>query len=177
MIGAVSVLCDGTVDEPRLDHPEGVAVHPEDGSIWCGGERGQLYRIARDGSCREVVASTGGFCRGLAFDHRADLFVCDLMHAAVFRLDTRRGHLERFADGIPGHRFRIPNWPAFDRLGQLYVSDSWAPAEPGPGIVRFDADGTGEMWHAGPFRFANGRPPLPRAFECFSPNRRPYPHR
>jgi sugar lactone lactonase YvrE len=103
-----------------------------------------------------VVASTDGFCLGLAFNHHADLFVCDLKHAAVFRLDTRRGDLERFADGVPGHRFRNPNWPAFDHLGRLYVSDSWSPAEPGPGIVRLNPDGTGELWHAGPFRFANG---------------------
>jgi gluconolactonase len=156
MIGAMSVLCDGTVTEPRLDHPEGVAVHPDDGSIWCGGERGQIYRIEPDGGGREVVASTDGFCLGLAFNHHAELFVCDLKHAAVFRLDTRRGDLERFADGVPGHRFRNPNWPAFDHLGRLYVSDSWSPAEPGPGIVRLNPDGTGELWHAGPFRFANG---------------------
>jgi gluconolactonase len=56
MIGAMSVLCDGTVTEPRLDHPEGVAVHPDDGSIWCGGERGQIYRI-------EPTAAAGRWSR------------------------------------------------------------------------------------------------------------------
>lgn len=153
----MSVWCDGTVDEPRLDHPEGVAVHPVDGSIWCGGERGQIYRIEPEGHGREVVASTEGFCLGLAFDHAGDaLFVCDLKHAAVFRLRVGTGELERFAEGVPGHRFRVPNWPAFDREGRLYVSDSWSAEEPGPGVIRLDADGSGEVWHPGPFRFANG---------------------
>ena len=157
MNGVMSVLCDGTVDEPRLDHPEGVAVHPSDGSIWCGGERGQIYRIEPDGSGREIIASTDGFCLGLAFDGDGNaLFVCDLKHAAVFRLDTRSGELDRFADGVPGHRFRVPNWPAFDDRGRLYVSDSWSADEPGPGIVRLNADGSGELWHPGPFHFANG---------------------
>lgn len=157
MTVAMSVLVDGTVDEPRLDHPEGVAVHPRDGSIWCGGERGQIYRIEPDGRNREIVASTDGFCLGLAFGPDGDaLYVCDLKHAAVFRLDTRSGALERFADGVPGHRFRIPNWPAFDDQGRLYVSDSWDPDEPGPGIARLGEDGSGELWHPGPFRFANG---------------------
>ncbi|MDN5856693.1 MAG: SMP-30/gluconolactonase/LRE family protein, partial [Actinomycetia bacterium] len=153
----MSVLCDGIVDEPRLDHPEGVAVHPVDGSIWCGGERGQIYRIEPDGSGREIVASTDGFCLGLAFDHSGDaLFVCDLKYAAVFRLDTHSGELERFADGASGHRFRVPNWPAFDDRARLYVSDSGQADEPGPGIVRLNTDGSGELWHPGPFHFANG---------------------
>lgn len=159
---AMSVFCDGIFDEPRLDHPEGVAVHPGDGSVWCGGERGQIFRIAPDGSSRELVASTDGFCLGLAFGPRHDLYVCDLAHAAVFRLDTVTGELTRFADGVPGHRLRIPNWPAFDDQGRLYVSDSWSADESGPGIVRFDVGaggdltGAGELWHPGPFTFANG---------------------
>lgn len=153
---AMSVLLDGTVDEPRLDHPEGVAVDPRDGSIWCGGERGQIYRIAPDGSTREVVASTEGFCLGMAFGPDGHLFVCDLKHSAVLRLDPVTCELDRFADGVPGHRLRIPNWPAFDAVGRLYISDSYDADEAGPGILRFDIDGSGEMWHPGPFRFANG---------------------
>ncbi len=61
-IGAAKVFYDGLLTEPRLDHPEGLAVH-RDGSIWCGGERGQIYRIEPDGSSMEQVASTGGFLR------------------------------------------------------------------------------------------------------------------
>ena len=38
------IFYDGLLTEPRLDHPEGLAVH-RDGSAWCGGERGQIYRI------------------------------------------------------------------------------------------------------------------------------------
>jgi gluconolactonase len=151
----MSVLCDGAVTEPRLSHPEGVAVD-DDGYVWCGGELGQIYRIAPDGSSREVVASTGGFCLGMAFDTRGDLFVCDLKHAAVFRLTRSTGAVELFADGVPGHRFRIPNYPAFDASGRLFVSDSWQMDAPGPGIVCLERDGTGELWHAGPFGFANG---------------------
>ncbi|MFC7546787.1 SMP-30/gluconolactonase/LRE family protein [Plantactinospora sp. GCM10030261] len=149
------VWCDGQLTEPRLSHPEGVAVAP-DGSVWCGGELGQIYRISPDGDHREVVASTDGFCLGMAFDTAGDLFVCDLKHAAVFRLTMATGHLELFADGVPGHRFRVPNYPAFDKQGRLYVSDSWDMEVAGPGIVRLLPDGTGDLWHAGPFRFANG---------------------
>lgn len=149
------IFCEGATTEPRLSHPEGVAVHP-DGSVWCGGDLGQIYRIAPDGSAREVVASTGGFCLGLAFDGSGDLFICDLAHAAVFRLDGRSGALDRFADGVPGHRLVTPNFPAFDAAGRLYVTDSGTAGVPGPGILRFAPDGSGELWHPGPFDFANG---------------------
>ena len=81
-----SVFVDGTVGEPRLNHPEGVAVDRA-GDVWCGGETGELYRIAADGSRFEVVVSTGGFVLGLAFDARGRLFACDLAHKAVFRFD------------------------------------------------------------------------------------------
>jgi gluconolactonase len=149
------IFCDGMTTEPRLAHPEGVAVHP-DGSVWCGGEQGQIYRISPDGSEREQVASTSGFCLGLAFDTSGDLFVCDLAARAVVKLDAKTGKVERFADGAPGHRLVTPNYPAFDHAGRLYVSDSGTPDRPAPGILRFDPDGTSELWDPGPFSFANG---------------------
>lgn len=147
------VHVDGTLGEPRLDHAECVAVH-SDGSLWCGGERGQIYRIA-DGRI-EQVASTEGFCLGLAFDRQDNLFVCDIGHRAVMRLDGVTGRVETFADGVAGHRLVNPNYIAFDRAGAMYVSDSGVAHTPGPGILRFDANGSGHMWDPGPFDFANG---------------------
>ena len=149
-----SVFFDGAITDPQLDHPEGLAVH-RDGSVWCGGERGQVFRIEPDGSSIEEVASTGGFCLGMAFGADDDLFVCDLKHAAVFRVGTG-GRVERFADGVPGHRLRIPNSPAFDADGRLYVSDSHQFDRPGPGVLRFDPDGQGELWYGQDLTFANG---------------------
>lgn len=152
---AARVFYDGLLTEPRLDHPEGVAVH-RDGSVWCGGERGQIYRIEADGYSMEQVASTGGFSQGMAFDREDNLYVCDLQHAAVMRLDAKSGALDRFADGADGHRIRISNYPAFDAGGRLYVADSHAFKEPGPGIFRFEPNGSGELWYGEPVDFANG---------------------
>lgn len=153
---SIRILVDGTVGEPRLDHPEGVAVGP-DGVVWCGGENGQIYRVV-DGRL-EQVASTGGFCLGLALDAAGNVFVCDIggrAGPAVMRMDAATGVVETFADGVPGHRFVNPNYPVFDTAGRLYVSDSGRAHEPGPGIIRLDPDGTGILWHAGPLDFANG---------------------
>jgi gluconolactonase len=151
----VRVVFEGSLTEPRLDHPEGVAIH-RDGSIWCGGERGQIYRLSPDGRELQQLASTGGFCLGMAFDADDNLFICDLKHAAVMRLDSINGTVERWADGAPGHRFRIPNFPAFDDAGRLYVSDSHAFGEPGPGVFRFEGNGSGELWYGEDVSFANG---------------------
>jgi gluconolactonase len=151
----VSVFFDGTLGDPQLDHPEGIAVDA-DGAVWCGGERGQIFRIDPDGATLEEVGSTGGFALGMAFDRAGDLFVCDLKHAAVFRVEPKTGSVERFADGAPDRAFRIPNHPAFDAEGRLYVSDSHAFGKPGPGIFRVDAEGTGELWYDRDVTFANG---------------------
>jgi sugar lactone lactonase YvrE len=153
--GRASVFFDGTVTDPQLDHPEGVAVH-RDGSVWCGGERGQVFRVDPDGGSITQVASTGGFCLGMAFGPGGDLFVCDLKHACVFRVETATGRVERFADGAGDRPLRIPNSPAFDADGRLYVSDSHQFDRPGPGVFRFGPDGRGELWYGGELVFANG---------------------
>lgn len=155
-IDRARVFYDGLDAEPMLDHPEGLAVH-RDGSVWCGGEMGQVYRVEPDGSSMEQIASTGGFCGGMAFDAEDDLFVCSNgKNHAVMKLDTKSGSVERFADGAAGRRIRIANYPVFDAEGRLYVSDSNAFKEPGPGIFRFDPDGAGELWYDDPINFANG---------------------
>ena len=153
---AVSVFIDGMLSDPQLDHPEGLAVHP-DGSVWCGGERGQIFRVDPDGTAIVEVGSTGGFSLGMAFDRAAKhLYVCDLKHAAVFRVDTTTGSVGRFADGAPAGTFKIPNYPAFDAVDRLYVSDSHAFGFPGPGVWRVDPEGRAELWYDRDVIFANG---------------------
>jgi gluconolactonase len=152
----VSVFFDGMLSDPQLDHPEGVAVHP-DGSVWCGGERGQVFRLDPEGASIEEVTSTGGFCLGMAFDRDArHLYVCDLKQAAVFRVEVASGLVERFTAGADDRPFRIPNSPAFDAEGRLYVSDSHEFGVPGPGVFRIDPDGRAELWFGRDVTFANG---------------------
>lgn len=147
------VFFDGLRTTPRLDHPEGIAVAP-DGAVWCGGEAGQIYRI-HDGAI-EQIATTGGFCLGITLDRGHHLYACDLIHAAVFRLDTRTGELERFADGAGGTRLQTPNAAVVDAEGHLIVTDSGEPHRPAPGLFRFAPGGTGQLWSDEPLNFANG---------------------
>lgn len=148
-----SVFFDGIFSKPKLSHPEGVAVGPG-GWIWCGNQDGDILRIAPDGGTMEKVASTGGFALGLAFDGDRACFVCDLKHAAVFRLDLQSRELTRFSQ--PG--VRIPNFPLVDhRRHRLLVSDSHASGKPGPGIWAYDlTTGEGRLWYEKSLNFANG---------------------
>jgi gluconolactonase len=153
-----SVFFDGVFSDPQLNHPEGLAIDSE-GCIWCGGERGEIFKLASDGSKIEQVATTNGFTLGLALDHAGFLYSCDLKHQAVFRLHIHSGQLERFADGEDnGRKIRIPDALVVDAEQQfLYVSDSYDNAEAGPGIWRFDLkNGSGSLWYDRPLRFANG---------------------
>jgi gluconolactonase len=156
-ISAARVFLDASGGALRLDHPEGVAVHP-DGSVWCGGEAGQVYRIPPDGSALELrVADGDGFTLALAFGPDGFLYYVDLARRAVMRLDPLGGDPEPVAVGsIGGHELALPNALAFDAVGRLYVTESYSPSEPGPGVYRLDPNGTGELWSAGPFLFANG---------------------
>jgi gluconolactonase len=151
-----SIFFDGTVGEPRLNHPEGVAVDPE-GNVWCGGETGEIYRIAADGSTIEQIAATGGFTLGIAFGPGGELYTCDLAHKIVYRLDPNTKQLARFAGG-PDNPIQTPNYPVVDaQRNCLYVSDSHSLDTPGPRIWRFDlTSGAGGPWYDAPLNFANG---------------------
>lgn len=156
-IGNASIFFDGIFSTPRLDHPECVAIHP-DGSVWCGGEAGQIFRVAADGSGVELVASTGGFILGIAFDQQARwLYACDIAARAVFRIDLKSGESELFADGAGGNRLVNPNYIVFDADGRLLLSDSHQAGQPGPSLYAFDRSGNGSVWYdEEPLIFANG---------------------
>ena len=159
-----SVFFDGIFTSPKLSHPEGLAVGP-DGWIWCGNQDGDILRIAPDASRMERVASTDGFALGMAFDGNTALYVCDLKHAAIFRLDLHTHELKRFSQ--PG--IKIPNYPVIDaQHRRLFVSDSHDPKTPGPGVWAFDlASGDGTLWYDQPMQFANGMAMCPQGDAIF----------
>jgi sugar lactone lactonase YvrE len=163
-IGRAEVFFDGVFSEPRLQHPEGIAIGP-DGWIWCGTENGEILRIAPDSSRIELAARAGGFTLGLAFEGDRALFFCDNKDKAVYRLDLASHRVARFSpSGI-----RIPNYPVVDfRRHRLLVSDSYDFAKPGPGVWAYDlATGAGELWCGAPMTFANGMALAPSSDALF----------
>ena len=136
-----------------LDHPEGAAVGP-DGTVYAGGEAGQIYRIALDGT-PEQYADTGGFLYGVAVDGSGNVYGCDMGRGEIVRVDPSGG-VTTYSRGTDDHPLRVPNFAAFDDAGALYVTDSgeWAADD---GLVFHVAPG-GEtvVWSDAVTAFPNG---------------------
>jgi sugar lactone lactonase YvrE len=133
-----------------LDHPEGVCWSPAPGAVYAGGEAGQLYRFDLGGGPVETVATApGGFLLGMALDAAGNVYACDPNAGHVLRI-APDGGIEPYGD-----RVGYPNYPVFDRDGNLWVTDSGTWDEVSGGLVRIAPGGATERV-AGPFRFANG---------------------
>jgi sugar lactone lactonase YvrE len=120
LTGELRTLAEG------LDHPEGVCWSPKSGSIYAGGEAGQIYRVQFEGGFEQVADVPGGFILGLAVDADDVIYACDGNGKHVMRIDLRDGGAPRpYGDSMV-----YPNYPAFDSDGNLWVSDSgdWGAA-------------------------------------------------
>jgi len=137
-----------------LDHPEGVAVG-RDGSVYAGGEAGQVYRISSDGSQVETLANTGGFCLGITLDQDENIYVCDLGRRALLKVGPH-GSVEVIAEAVGQRKFACPNFSVFDSSGNLYFSDSGEWKQANGVVCRLGADGKVSLFAEGPFHFANG---------------------
>lgn len=104
-----------------LDHPECVTWGP-DGSLYAGGEAGQVYRATLDGRVEEF-GTTGGFVLGLCLDGDRNVYACDSGNRAIVRVSPA-GRSEVYFAGTHQRQLVNPNYPVFDRNGNLYFSDS-----------------------------------------------------
>lgn len=138
-----------------LDHAEGIC-QTLDGTLYVGGEEGQIYRIEPDGNPTELLR-TGGFMLGLAADAADRIYAADIKNLCVWRVDLATGKREVFTDGsADGQQFTLPNWGAFGPDGSYYLSDSgnWGA---GDGCLwRVPPGGSAEVWTRESRGFPNG---------------------
>src|SRR3954452_7942408 len=136
-----------------LDHPEGAAMGP-DGTVYAGGEAGQIYRIAPDGT-PEQYADTGGFLYGATVAGSGNVYGCDMGRAEIVRVDPS-GAVTAYSHGTGEHPLRVPNFSAFDDAGRLYVTDSGEWGADDGLVLRVAPGGETTVWTDAVTAFANG---------------------
>ena len=126
--------------------PEGIAI-TENGDIYVSlAFVGDIVELRKDGSTRLITTLNvgNGFLVGLALDGRGIIYAALASfdeNAGVWRVDPRTGTAKLFAplpfDSLKG----VFNALAFDRHGNLYVTDST-----GGLVYRVDCKGRAEVW-------------------------------
>jgi gluconolactonase len=104
-----------------VDHSEGITVTP-DGTIYSGGESGQIYRIDNDQPI--TVANVSGFILGLASDAENRVYAIDNANKCVWRFDPVSQTAMKWLEGPAGNPFKVPNWGSFGPDGSYYLTDS-----------------------------------------------------
>lgn len=136
-----SLLCVSDFRElaAGLDHPTCVA-SAWDGTIYAGGEGGQVYRVSADGTVHEI-ANTGGFILGIVVDGRGTVYVTDAKRQELLQV-TSQGEVTTFSTGAPGRTFTCPGHITTAPDGSIYVADAGHPGGSNGGLFRVATDGT-----------------------------------
>ena len=129
-----------------VDHPESIGIGP-DGTAYTTGTGCQVYRLDLKKNTAQQFATTEARCLGSVVDADGNLFVA---HTAgnVLKI-TPAGDVSVYATGPGGKKFKCTNYPAFDRQGNMYVSDSGDWSGPISGRICKIPPGGGEaqLWY------------------------------
>ena len=105
-----------------VDHPESVSVGPR-GEAYTTGTGCQVYRIDLSSNSATQFATTANRCLGQVVDAAGMLYCAEVGLGEVVRIDPE-GAASTYACGPGGQPFACANYPAFDRQGYMYLSDS-----------------------------------------------------
>lgn len=136
-----------------LDHPECVNFGP-DGVGYAGGEIGQLFSFDDSGRVRQQ-ADTGGGIGGLCVDGNGNVYECNYGQPVVHRV-TPAGEVTVYSHGTDDQPAVYPNYPVFDRHGNLFYSDSGHLYSPSGRLYVVRPDGRTELLFGDHLHFANG---------------------
>jgi gluconolactonase len=133
-----------------IDHPESISVGPG-GEAYTTGTGRQVYRLDLETNTGVQFATTPNRCLGQAVDAAGNLYCADCVAGEILRVSPT-GAIARYATGPDGRPFQCTNYPAFDRAGNLYVSDSgdWSEQINGQLCLVRPGEGRAEVWYPEP---------------------------
>lgn len=140
-----------------VDHPESISVGPL-GEAYTTGTGGQIYRLDLAANTAHQYSSTAPRrVLGQAVDARGNLYCADCTDGFLLRI-TPAGEESVYATAPGGGRFTCPNYPAFDRNGFMYLSDSgdWSGALNGYLYKIAPGGGEAQLWYKNPVDTPNG---------------------
>jgi sugar lactone lactonase YvrE len=137
-LGDVRIHTDG------LDHPEGVTTGP-DGSVWAGGELGQVYRVDADAQDAHELGRSGTLALGIVVDGDGCAYTCNPYTRSV-EVFSPTGEHRAYAQWPAGQEIVGCNHLVFDARGSLYVSGSGHGEVDDGRIYRVDPGGRAELW-------------------------------
>lgn len=123
-----------------IDHAEGVAID-SDGTVWAGGEEGQIYRGSLDGE-PEVVATVPGQALGVTLDGRGGVYVAVCTGTPGLYGVTGDGATSLVSAGTDELPCTTPNFAVVLPTGAVVWTDSGEWGADDARIYRTDDAGT-----------------------------------
>ncbi|MEA1952245.1 MAG: SMP-30/gluconolactonase/LRE family protein [Planctomycetota bacterium] len=130
-----------------VDHPESIGIGP-DGTPYTTGTGCQVYRIDLETNTAEQFATTEARCLGSAVDAAGNLYVAHIA-GDVLKI-APDGRQSMYATAPGGGKFLCTNYPAFDRQGNMYLSDSgdWSHTVNGHIYKIPPGGGEAQLWYS-----------------------------
>ena len=139
-----------------VDHPESIGIGPA-GEAFTTGTGCQVYRLDLIDNTAEQFATTPQRCLGQAVDADGNLYAAHCGGEEVLKI-TPSGNISDYARGPEGRAIICANYPAFDRGGSMYLSESgdWSGQVNGHLLKIPPGGGEAELWYPDPVDTPNG---------------------
>lgn len=133
-----------------VDHPESIGIGPN-GEAYTTGTGCQVYRLNLETNTAEQFASTESRCLGQVVDADGNLYAAHAGGGNVLKI-TPAGEVSSYAMGPAGQSFECANYPAFDKQGNMYLSESGDWSGKINGVIYKIKPGGGEakQWYSEP---------------------------
>ena len=134
-----------------VDHPESIGIGPN-GQAYTTGTGCQVYRVDLERNEAEQFATTEARCLGSAVDADGNLYLAQAGTVGNVLKITPDGQSSVYATGPDGKPFVCTNYPAFDKQGNMYLSDSgdWSGEINGHIYKIPPAGGQADLWYPQP---------------------------